>query len=123
MKRMQNLRWKRYQMKHKVKKQFWFTKEECKLLQCFSSRACLTEADYLRMLLRNRIPKEKPDKEFYEAMNRISEFSERLLVMAEKLREEATCAADILQVEIQRWHQFQLAIEERFLVPEKVSWL
>lgn len=110
-------------MSKNIKKQIWLTQEENDLLQTVSERSCLTEAEYIRMLLRNRIPKEKPDADFYESMNQISEFSERLLVMAEKLREEATCAADILQVEIQRWHQFQLAIEERFLAPEKVPWL
>lgn len=110
-------------MIHGVKKQIWLTQEENDLLRTASERSCLTEAEYLRMLLRNRIPKEKPDAEFYEAMNRISEFSDRLQMLAAKLREGENCDADILQGEIQKWHQFQLAIEERFLAPEKVSWL
>ena len=110
-------------MSKNIKKQIWLTQEENDLLQTASKRSCLTEAEYLRMLLRNRIPKGKPDIEFYEIMNRISEFSERLQVIAGKMREGDTSIADILQEEIRRWHQFQLAVEERFLAPEKVSWL
>ena len=110
-------------MKDKVKKQIWLTNQENNNLSALATKTCLTEAEYLRMLLRNRIPKDKPDAEFYEVMNQINEFSERLQVIAEKLREGDTCSADILQEEIRRWNQFQLAIEERFLAPEKVSWL
>ena len=110
-------------MIHGVKKQIWLTHEENVLLQTASERSCLTEAEYIRMLLRNRIPKEKPDVDFYESMNQISDFTEKLQVIAEKLREGDTCSTDVLQDEIRRWHQFQLAIEERFLAPEKVSWL
>ena len=63
-------------MIHDVKKQIWLTKEENELLQAFSQKTCLTEADYIRMLLRNRVPKEKPGAEFYETMSQLSHFSE-----------------------------------------------
>ena len=108
---------------NEVKKQMWLTKEENTLLQAAAQKTCLTEAEYIRMLLQNRVPKEKPDKKFYEAMNQISQFSEKLQAFAIQLRESKTCDIEILQEEIQLWHQFQLAIEERFLAPEKVSWL
>ena len=110
-------------MIHGVKKQIWLTQEENDLLQNVSEKTCLTESEYLRMLLRNRIPKEKPDAEFYRVMNQISEFSEKLQMLAENLKKVETRDKNILQVEIRRWHQFQLAIEERFLAPEKVPWL
>lgn len=61
-------------MKHGVKKQIWLTNAENNLLQKYSAKTCLTEAEYIRMLLRGRIPKEKPDAEFYEVMNQISQF-------------------------------------------------
>ena len=110
-------------MNKNIKKQIWLTQEENDLLQIASEKTCLTEAEYLRMLLRNRIPKDKPDAEFYKVMNQISEFSERLQMLAENLRKVGPGDANILQEEIHRWHQFQLAVEERFLAPEKVSWL
>ena len=102
---------------HGIKKQIWLTKEENELLQTAAQRTCLTEAEYIRMLLKNRIPKEKPDAEFYEVMSQITQFSEQLQNIVNQFEEA------VLQEEIYRWHQFQLAIEERFLTPEKVSWL
>ena len=110
-------------MVHRVKKQIWLTKEDNELLQVFSQKTCLTEADYIRMLLRNRVPKEKPGDEFYETMNQLSQFSEQLQAFAIQLRETGTCDADALQDEIVRWHQFQLDVEKCFLAPEEVPWL
>ncbi len=106
-------------MTHEVKKQIWLTKVENELLQKLSEKTCVTESEYIRMLLKGRVPKEKPDAEFYKIMNQLNQFSEKLQNLA--IHED--CGVDILQEEINRWHQFQLSIEERFLAPEKVSWL
>ena len=107
-------------MLRRVKKQIWLTREENELLQVLSQKTCLTEADYIRMLLQSRVPKEKPGTEFYETMSQLSHFSEQLQAISIQLRETGTCDEDALQDEIQRWHMFQLTIEERFLVPEKI---
>ena len=104
-------------MLRRVKKQIWLTREENELLQVLSQKTCLTEADYIRMLLQSRVPKEKPGAEFYETMSQLSHFSEQLQAISIQLRETGTCDEDALQDEIQRWHMFQLTIEERFLVP------
>lgn len=109
-------------MKHNIKKQIWISELENNLIRKYAEKACLTEAEYIRMLLQNRAPKEKPDAEFYEVMRQLNGFSEQLQNFVFQLR-ESKCDMDILQDEIHRWHQFQLAIEERFLAPEKVSWL
>ena len=110
-------------MIHRVKKQIWLTREENELLQAFSQKTCLTEADYIRMLLRNRVPKEKPGAEFYETMNQLSHFSEQIQAFAIQLKETGSCDTDVLQEEIIRWHQFQIDVEKRFLAPEEVPWL
>lgn len=110
-------------MVHGVKKQIWLTREENELLQAFSQKTCLTEADYIRMLLRSRVPKEKPGDEFYETMNQLSQFSEQLQAFAIQLRKTGYCDEDALQDEIVRWHQFQLDVEKRFLTPEEMPWL
>lgn len=106
----------------KIKKQIWLTREENELLQAFSQKTCLTEADYIRMLLRNRVPKEKPGAEFYETMNQLSHFSKQIQAFAIQLKETGSCDTDVLQDEIFRWHQFQLDVEKRFLAPEEVLW-
>ena len=109
-------------MKRTVKKQIWLTREENDILQAFSQKTCLTEADYIRMLLRSRVPKEKPGEEFYETMKELSQFSGRLNDFSIQLRETCTCDEYVLQDEIFRWHQFQLDVEKRFLAPEEVPW-
>ena len=91
-------------------------------MQAFSQKTCLTEADYIRMLIRNRVHKEKPGAEFYETMKELSHFSERLHDFSIQLRETGTCDTDALQDEILRRHEFQLDIEKRFLAPEEVPW-
>ena len=110
-------------MIHRIKKQIWLTREENELLQAFSQKTCLTEADYIRMLLRNRVHKKKPGAEFYETMNQLSHFSEQIQAFAIQLKETGSCDTDVLQEEIIRWHQFQIDVEKRFLAPEEVPWL
>ena len=110
-------------MQRDIKKQLWLSKEENNRLKESTRKSCLTESDYIRMLLRNRVPTEKPDAEFYEAMSRLREFTEQLQVFSTKLSETGSCDAEGLQSEIKQWHQFQLDIQKRFLLPEEVKWL
>ena len=110
-------------MVHEIKKQIWLTKVENEMLNKFADMTCLTESEYIRMLIRNRIPKEKPGNEFYDAMNQISHFSEQLQNIVYRLKEDQTLDTDILQEEIRKWHEFQLGIEARFLAPEEAEWL
>lgn len=110
-------------MIHGTKKQIWLTPKDNEILHIYAMKSCLTESDYIRMLLRNRVPKEKPDAEFYEAMSRLREFTEQLQVFSTKLSETGSCDAEGLQSEIKQWHQFQLDIQKRFLLPEEVKWL
>ena len=48
------------------KKQFWFSEEECDILATNSTKAGLTESEYIRELLVGYKLKEKPDDRFYE---------------------------------------------------------
>lgn len=109
-------------MKREIKKQLWLSKEENDRLKESARKTCLTEAGYIRMLLRSRVPKEKPDAEFYEVMRTLSDFTEQLQDLSVKIREAGTYDTSILQEEIKRWHQFQLDVEKRFLLPEDVKW-
>ena len=73
-------------MQRDIKKQLWLSKEENNRLKESTRKSCLTESDYIRMLLRNRVPKEKPDAEFYEAMSRLREFTEAVMRKACKVK-------------------------------------
>lgn len=48
------------------KKQFWFHEEECNILTINSTKAGLSESEYIRELLVGYKLKEKPDDRFYE---------------------------------------------------------
>ena len=108
---------------NKIKKQFWLTKEENELLQSFSRKTCLSEVNYIRMLLRCKIPKEKPDEDFYEMMNQIRHFSKQLQSFSDGFDKECGDIETDLQNAIKQWQQFQLTIEEYFLIPEKIQLL
>jgi len=48
------------------KKQFWFNEEECHILATNSTKAGVTESEYIRDLLLGYKLKEKPDDRFYD---------------------------------------------------------
>lgn len=105
-------------MKRTIKKQFWLNREEAELLKKKSKKACLTEAALVRFLIRGYEPKEKPDEDFYDAMNRISVFANQIEQLAGRVRDDEV-AVNMLGKEIKRWHRFQADIEKRFLEPEE----
>lgn len=74
------------------------------------------------MLLKGYVPKEKPDEDFYEAMNQIGQLTEYVEALIIQIKKTGICNEELIQEEIQRWHKFQLDIEKRFLIPEEVPW-
>ena len=58
-------------MKRTVKKQFWLSREEAEALQKNAERTCLTEAAFVRLLIKGFMPKERPDEQFYKEMKQL----------------------------------------------------
>ncbi len=106
-------------MNRTVKKQFWLTREEDELLKLKAQQCCMPEATLLRMLIQDLVPKEKPPEEFYEAMREVYKFSYNLSQLASMVRNTGSINVDILDEEIRKWQEFELEIEQRFLVPER----
>ena len=104
--------------KRKVKKQFWFSREEAQLLQSKAKKACLNEASLVRMLVKGYAPKEKPSDEFYDAMSRISDFGDAVNLLSDKAKLEGVAYADEFKKEAKKWHEFRADIERRFLRPD-----
>ncbi len=105
-------------MRRNTHKHFRFTKEEAELLEVKAQRACLSEAQLVRMLLRGYHPKEKPDDRFYEAMRQISGIATNINQLAAKAHSLGFIDAQKLDEEVIKWHQFQADIEREFLRPE-----
>lgn len=66
------------------KKQFWFSEEECKILAINSTKAGLTESEYIREILLGYKLKEKPDDRFYENIKVIRSIANNMNQLAKK---------------------------------------
>lgn len=108
-------------MKRNIKKQFWLSTEEDARLKENARKTCLSESDYLRMLIRETTPQVQPNAEFYEMLQQMRLFTERLESLSLRLKREGMSAYADLQKEIENWHAFQLVIQQKFLIPEKGS--
>ncbi len=106
-------------MRRTVKKQYWLTPDEDAELKRKARMTCLTEAALTRFLIQGFVPKQKPDKKVEDFLHQLIMFGnnlDRLLTKAYSLNYIDT---PILQKEMQKWNQFQLAVEKEFLCPEK----
>lgn len=104
------------------KKQFWLSEQQAEDLAEKAKRACMTETDLVRLLLRGYVPPERPGPEFFEDMNRISEFAERLQTLSTVTSGEE--AQELLESEAKAWRTFRLEMERKYLMPErrKTEW-
>ena len=108
-------------MKRNIKKQFWLSAEEDANLTENARKTCLSQADYLRMLIRETTPQAQPNAEFHEMLQQMRIFTERVEALSLLLKREGMSAGPELQKEIENWHAFQLAIQQKFLIPKKGS--
>ena len=102
-----------------IKKQFWVNESEDQELKRKAGLACLTESELIRQLVKSYLPREKPDKEFYQAMQEISRIGRNLnhlIVNADRVK---FVDAPLLKREIQTLNEFLLDMEKRFLFPEE----
>jgi len=105
-------------MKKTIQKHFRLTIKESEDLRTKARKACLSESQLVRMLLRGYLPKEKPDDRFYGAMRELSGIANNINQLAAKAHSLGFIDAQKLDEEVIRWHQFQADIERQFLRPE-----
>lgn len=84
-----------------------------------AKQVCMTESALVRMLISGYYPKEKPDDRFYEAMNKLSDFSKSLNQLASAISSQNIIDTQMLYREAESWQSFRADIEKRFLRPEK----
>lgn len=110
-------------MKRKIKKQFMLSEDEDAVLKDKVRRTCLSEAAFLRLIIKGSVPKEKPDKEFYQAMNQISAIGNNINQIARNANSLGFVDVPTLEREVEALQAFRLAIEKKYLLPEKdESW-
>ena len=108
-------------MKRTIKKQFWFSRDEAQDLQKKAKKTCLSEAALVRLLLRGYEPKEKPDDRFYDAMREFSAIGNNIHQISVKANALGFIDTPMLREEARKWHDFQLDVRKKYLLPRKVS--
>ena len=101
-----------------VKKNFWLSPEENKLMIERAKRAGLTQSSLIRMLLRGFVPKDQPSQKLLKAvMDQIN-----LINQMDRLVDEAEIHgyknAEKLRVITEKFLQITLIIEEELRLPE-----
>lgn len=84
-----------------------------------AQRCCLDMSALFRLLIKGYEPKEKPDEEFYAHMRELSGIANNINQLTMKAHTYGGIDAARLEAELERLNQFQLAIEKKYLEPEK----
>ena len=108
-------------MKRTIMKQFWFSRDEAKDLQNKAKKTCLSEAALVLLLIRGYEPKEKPDDRFYDAMREFSAIGNNIHQISVKANALGFVDTPILREEARKWHEFQIEIRKRYLLPRRSS--
>ena len=104
-------------MKRIYKKNFWMNQAESDELKEKSQAACLSEAEFLRQLVKGYTPVARPDERFWRAMEFIREFADKIDAVAMTTDNSVDMIA--VMTEAKKWRLFQSAIEREFLIPKR----
>ena len=107
-------------MRHKtIDKHFRFTPEEAAELKAKAEAVGLSETALIRMLIKGCQPREQPDERFFEINRELSAIGNNINQLAAKANSRGFIDGPWLMAEAKRWAEFQKAVTERFLLPEK----
>ena len=104
-------------MKRIYKKNIWMNQTESDELKAKSQAACLSEAEFIRQLVKGYTPVARPDEKFWRAMEFIREFADKIDEVAVKADNSVDMIA--LMTEAKKWRMLQNAIEMEFLRPKR----
>ena len=99
--------------------QVWLTNEEKSDLEQKATDACLDESSFIRMLIKGYAPRPAPDEQFYKTMELIKTMGDRLELMESRITDPQV--QQLLQEEAKKWYAFQHAIEQHYLLPERME--
>ena len=105
--------------KRDIKKQFYLNEDEQQLLAERAGVAALTEAAYIRALITGRVPKPKPDKEFYDDMRALYSVSNNLNQLTIKSHTYDYIDTDELKKILSTVSEFITALQNKYLVPDE----
>ena len=100
--------------KRNVQILFRLTEEEAEQLYSLVQKSGCSKEAFLRGMVKGYRLCEKPDPEFYKMMRELS--ANQLAAKANALN---FVDAPMLKEEAQRWHEFQIAVRKKYLLPRK----
>ena len=105
--------------KRNVQILFRLTEEEAEQLYSLVQKSGCSKEAVLRGMVKGYRLCEKPDPEFYKMMRELSAIGNRINQLAAKANALNFVDAPMLKEEAQRWHEFQIAVRKKYLLPRK----
>lgn len=102
-----------------IKKQFWLNEQENEMLALKSTKAGLTESDYLRYIILGYTLKEKPDERFYEVMKQMRSIAHNLNQLTVKAHSLGFIDELIFNKQKELWLEFMNNVKNEYLLNEK----
>lgn len=105
--------------KRNVQILFRMTEEEAEYLYDLVRKSGYSKEALLRAMVKGYRLCEKPDPEFYKILRELSAIGNRINQLAAKANALNFVDAPMLKEEAQRWHEFQIAVRKKYLLPRK----
>ena len=104
-----------------AKKKCADTEEEAEHLNELVRKSGRSKEAFLRERVRGYQLCEKPDPEFYKMMRELSAIGNRINQLAVKANALGFVDTPMLREEARKWHEFQIDIRKRYLLPRRSS--
>jgi len=95
--------------------------KEIALLKAYVKKTGLSQEAYVRLLICNRVPREKPDDRFYVTMRQLAGLSNNCHQLLKKANALGFLDTPLLKSEAEKWAAFRLEMQRRYLYPEKAG--
>lgn len=105
--------------KRNVQILFRLNEEEADYLYDLVKRSGRSKEALLRAMVKGYRLCEKPDPEFYQIMRELSAIGNRINQLAAKANALDFVDAPMLKEEARRWHEFQIAVRKKYLLPKR----
>ncbi len=106
--------------KRSVQILFRLNEEEAEQLYELVRKSGRSKEAFLREMVKGYRLCEKPDPEFYGIMRELSAIGNRINQLAAKANALDFVDAPMLREEAKKWHDFQIDVRKKYLLPRKV---
>lgn len=107
--------------KRNVQILFRLNEEEAQYLYELVRKSGRSKEALLRSMVKGYRLCEKPDPEFYQIMRELSAIGNRINQIAAKANALDFIDTPMLREEAKKWHDFQLDVRKRYLLPKRAA--